>query len=478
MSLSTTLIIVFSAKAGLLLGLWIGRRQGRAAGQAVERGALEPRLQHALTQLALAEQSIEHHKQTNELQGQDMEALRKTMQQQAQSHKEELASLGADISNAKSRAAELEALSAKDKEIFEAERRQFDDIRAKFKQEFENLANQIFESKHTAFDTRSREGLNALLLPFKEQIESFRKRVDQVHTENVQGQSAIKNEIGRMQQLNQQMSQDASNLTRALKGDKKLQGSWGEQKVELLLEQAGLRKSIEYEREQSFKDDEGRNLRPDFVVNLPDGKHIVIDSKVSLVDYSDYFSAESQEDRQRHLAAHVSAIRNHIKELGKKRYHGLANIESPDFTFMFIAIEPAYMAALEHSPSLSQEAFELRIALVTAATLLPQMMVVAGLWRLQRQNKSTEDLANRARIVYERLHSFLTKMGKLGNQLDGAQKTYDETMGTLVHGTKSLVSAVDKFQELGVKVSKKLPLSAQTVSDAEEGYLEEGDGDG
>jgi DNA recombination protein RmuC len=245
-----------------------------------------------------------------------------------------------------------------------------------------------------------------------------------------------------------------------------------------LLERAGLRKGVEFEREQNFKDDEGNNFRPDFVVKLPEGKHIIIDSKVSLVDYSAYIASEVVEDRQRHLAAHVAAIRGHIKELSKKNYPNLANIESPDFTFLFIAIEPAYLVAVEHVPSLFQEAYDAHIALVTATTLLPVLMVVANLWNMQRRDKSTQELAESASRVYDKLRVFIEKMDDLGNQLDKAQKIHQDAMNTLKDGKGSLVRTAEKFSDLGVKITKKLPASVQTapdavdaVLDAEQGYL-------
>jgi len=472
MTISTTLTIVFSVKAGLLLGLCIGYRRGRGIGAEAGRKAFEPQIQSLQTQLALAEQSALHQKQMNELQSQEATTAREALQQQAQSLKGEIGALGQDLFNAKNRVTELETISLKDKEAFETQRKQFEEMRSKLGQEFENLANQIFESKNIAFNAQSRDGLNTLLLPFKEQLESFRKRIDQVHTENVQGQSTLKSELDRLQKLNQQITQEASNLTKALKGDKKLQGNWGEQKVELLLEQAGLRKGLEYEREQNFKDDEGNNYRPDFVVNLPEGKHIIIDSKVSLVDYSAYIAAETAEDRQRRLSAHVAAIRNHIKTLSDKQYPNLVGIDSPDFTFLFIAIEPAYLAAVEHAPSLFQEAYDARIALVTATTLLPVLRVVANLWSLQRQNKSSQKLAEQAGRVYDKLRIFIEKMDKLGNQLETVQKTYRDAMDTLRDGRGSLVKTAENFSELGVKIAKKLPSSAQTLSQAELDYDE------
>jgi len=391
------------------------------------------------------------------------------LRQQIQLHKNEINTHVQELSKAKSKIVEMETVLEKNKEIITIERKQFEELRSKFNQEFENLANKIFESKHTVFDTQSREGLNTLLQPFKEQLESFRKRIDQVHTENVQGQTTLKSELDNLRQLNLQITQEASDLTKALKGDKKLQGTWGEQKVELLLEQAGLRKSIEYEREQNFKDDAGNNFRPDFVVKLPEGKHIIIDSKVSLVDYSSYVSAESADDRQRYLSAHVASIRNHIKTLSDKHYPELVNIDSPDFTFMFIAIEPAYLAAVEQTPSLFQEAYDARIALVTATTLLPVLRVVANLWSLQRQNESTQKLAEQASKIYDKLRIFIEKMDNLGNQLDRVQDTYRDSMNTLKDGRGSLVKTVEKFKSLGVKVIKELPISVQTKP-----YLEDG----
>ncbi|MDR2696864.1 MAG: DNA recombination protein RmuC [Holophagales bacterium] len=518
MDLTIVILIAFLMMVSLIgvAGLWIGRRWGRADGSA----ALDQQLQSAQTRLALTEQSIEYHKKINDTQAEDIAKAQEELRQQTQLHKDEISCLNHELSNAKNRIIEMETISAKDKEIIAiehrqfdelrqqiqshkdeinylnqelssaknriieietvsvkdkeiitVERRQFDELRLKFNQEFENLANQIFESKHTAFDAQSREGLNTLLLPFKEQLESFRNRIDQVHTENVQGQTTLKSELDNLRQLNLQITQEASDLTKALKGDKKLQGVWGEQKAELLLEQAGLRKGMEYEREQNFKDDAGNNFRPDFVVNLPERKHIIIDSKVSLVDYSAYIAAETAEDRQRCLTAHVAAIRNHIKTLSDKHYPELINIDSPDFTFLFIAIEPAYLAAVEHTPSLFQEAYDARVALVTATTLLPVLRVVANLWSLQRQNESTQKLAEQASRVYDKLRIFIEKMDILGNQLETAQKTYRDSMNTLKDGRGSLVKTAEKFSDLGVKIVKKLPLSVQTKPYIENSYL-------
>jgi DNA recombination protein RmuC len=340
------------------------------------------------------------------------------------------------------------------------------------KQEFQNLANQIFDGKQQSFGEQSRQNLDALLKPFKEQLESFRHRVDQVHSETVTGQGAMKSELAKLMELNARITTEAANLTRALKGDKKLQGSWGEQKVELLLEQAGLRKGIEYEREPNFKDDDAQNRRPDFVVQLPEGKHIIIDSKVSLVDFTAYIAAETDEERAAALAAHVNALRAHIDNLAGKKYPELTGMNSPDFVFLFVPVEPAYLLAAEHSPALFQHAYEKRIAVVTATTLLPVLRVVANLWTIQRQNANTRQLADQAARVYDKLRVFVEKMEKLGGQIATVQKSYTDTFDTLHDGRGSLTKTVDRFVELGVKVVKRLPPSVAAT--AEDG-LENGD---
>ncbi|MDP1831110.1 MAG: DNA recombination protein RmuC [Geothrix sp.] len=492
LAFSGLLLLLFT-----LLGLWVGRTMGRAEAAtalAEERRMAEEAQRGIQTPLALAhreaqtkveerdEQLKALHQERVDLRdeiGKAQELLRiqagkigeagqvnKTFEALQETHKareEDFAGLQKELqkelSEAQGRVVKLETSAAKDQQALAKERQQLEASRQAFRQEFVNLANQIFEDKHLAFDAQSKEGLTHLLAPFKEQLDTFRRRVDQVHMENVQGHTSLKGELDRLRELNQQITKEASNLTRALKGDKKIQGNWGEQKVELLLEQAGLRKGIEYGREQNFKDDGGNNLRPDFVVNLPEGKHIIIDSKVSLVDYAAYVAAESPEEGQPFLAAHVAALRNHIRSLSGKKYPELLHMDSPDFTFLFIAIEPAYLAAAAHSPLLFQEAYDRRIVLVTATTLFPVLRVVSNLWSLQRQNQSTQLLAEQASRVYDKLRVFIVKMEKLGGQIETSQQTYKDAFDTLKDGKGSLVKTVDKFVDLGVQVSKKLPTS-------------------
>jgi DNA recombination protein RmuC len=452
--LFAALLLLAFALGGVALGRRLGRGEGRQA-LAQERHRWEEARQALLTDLALARQEKEQ-----------LTRLGGDLRREAQALQEKLA-------QAQGQAARLETAAAKDREALAQERRQVEEGRRLLGQELENLANRIFESRQQVFQVQSRESLASLLSPLREQLASFRQRVDQVHAETIQGRTFLKGELERLRDLNQQITREAADLTRALKGDKKLQGNWGEHKVELLLEQAGLRKGVEYLREHSVQDEEGNRLRPDFLVNLPEGRHLVIDSKVSLVDYAAFVSSEDPQERQRRLAAHVGALRNHIRALGEKGYPALPGVDAPDFTFMFIAVEPAYLVAAEHCPSLFEEAFERRVALVTATTLLPVLRVAAHLWSLQRRNQSTQALAEQAGKVHEKLRVFLEKMDKLGRQLETAQRTYRESMDTLKDGRGSLVRTVEGFRELGVKVTRKLPGSLAGTDDGE-GPLEEG----
>ena len=281
--------------------------------------------------------------------------------------------------------------------------------------------------------------------------------MDEVHTNTVEGQTSMKVELDKLRELNTRINDEAANLTQALKGDKKLQGTWGEQKVDLLLEQAGLRKDFEYKKEENFKDEDGQNRRPDFVVQLPEGKHIIIDSKMSLVAYTQYVAAETEAERNLALLSHLKALREHVNSLSQRKYHTLIGMHSPDFVFLFVGVEPAYILAAERDPSLFQEAYEKGIAIVTATTLLPVLRVVSNLWVIQRQNQTTRELAEQASRVYDKLRVFVDKMEKVGDAIDKAQITYRDSFNTLKDGQGSLTKTVHKFVDLGVKVSRQLP---------------------
>ncbi|WP_066016837.1 DNA recombination protein RmuC [Endozoicomonas atrinae] len=335
------------------------------------------------------------------------------------------------------------------------------------KQEFKHLAHEIFEARGKVLSDQHHEQLHSLLAPFKEQLGEFRNKVEEAHREDSVSRAALKQQLETMHQLNRKMTDDAESLAKALKGDKKLQGNWGEMQVETILDNSGLIKGQEYEREPNFRDEEGQNKRPDFIVHLPEGKHLIIDSKVSLVDYMAFVNAETDADRDAAMARHIQSIRNHINSLNQKDYPSLPEIKAPDFVFMFMPIEPAFISAFQYDQKLFNDAFEKRIVVVTPTTLLATLRTVANLWTIERQNANTRKLADKGRQVYDKIRVFVEKMEKLDIQLGNARTTYDDAMGTLKHGRGNLIAQADQFLALGVRVKKELPAKTLETADLE-----------
>lgn len=342
--------------------------------------------------------------------------------------------------------------------------------REALKQEFENLANKIFDQKSERFTQQTRTSLDTLLTPFRDQITDFRKRVDDVYTIETRDRQALRSEIKSLQELNKQITEEASNLTRALKGDKKIQGNWGELILERVLERSGLRKGIEYETQGSYRDGNGQMLRPDVIVNLPDSRNLVVDSKVSLVAYQEWVNEEDELLKAESLKGHVEAVRNHIKTLSEKDYSQLGGLHSPDFVFLFMPIEPAFVAAFQQDERLFSEAFERKIIVVTPTTLLATLRTIENIWRYERQSQNARLIADRAGAVYDKLRVFVEAMEKMGTQLQTVQVTYDNAMNTLTRGRGNLISQANRFVELGVRVKKELPKAVmdQAEVDAED----------
>ncbi|WP_396587352.1 DNA recombination protein RmuC [Bermanella sp. R86510] len=333
-------------------------------------------------------------------------------------------------------------------------------------QEFENLSNKIFDEKYKQFNQTSKEGLSSLLNPFKDQLEGLRKKVDDVYVAESKDRASLKAQIGELHKLNKQITEEASALTRALKGEKKTQGNWGELVLETVLEKSGLRAGEEYVREKSISD-EGDRYRPDVIINLPEDKHIVVDAKVSLNAYTDYVNAETDSEKQGYLKAHVQAVKNHIKQLADKAYDKLQGINSPDFVFMFMPIEPAFMVAFQHDDALFNDAFEKRIVVVTPTTLLASLRTVSSLWSIERQNKHAKQLAEQASKVHDKLVGFVENMEKVGIQLGTVQKTYDTAWNQLKEGRGNLLSQAHKFKDLGVRSKKELPKHVMETAELE-----------
>jgi DNA recombination protein RmuC len=320
-------------------------------------------------------------------------------------------------------------------------------------QAIENLSHKIFNDKQL----QNKQSLETILNPFKDQVESLRKKVEDVYLHDVKDRAALNAQISELARLNQDITAEASALSKALRGDKKTLGNWGELVLETVLERSGLRLGEEYVREENHKADDGQNYRPDVIINLPEGKHIIIDAKVSLNAYNDFTNEDDKEARERYLKQHIDAIRNHIKSLSAKAYQQLPKLHSPDFVFMFMPIEPAFMVAFQHDEKLFLDAFDLRIVVVTPTTLLASLRTVESLWAIERRGQSADELAEQAGKVYDRLRIVIEKMDKLGGQIINVQKTYDDTYGSLAQGRGNLVNTTNKFVELGVRIKKEIP---------------------
>ena len=326
-------------------------------------------------------------------------------------------------------------------------------IQEKFTKEFENLANKILEEKSTKFTEQNKLNITSILNPLKEKIEGFEKKVSESQKESVGMHSALKEQLNSLKDLNLQMSKEAINLTKALKGDSKAQGDWGETQLEILLEKANLAKDIHFTTQGGYRDEDGRLKKPDFIINLPDKRHLIVDSKVSLTNYEAYFNADDEEQKKIHLKKHIESIRKHIRELSEKKYESLYEINAPDYVLMFVPIEPAYLLALNNNNSLYLEALDKNVVMVSTSTLLATLSTVSSMWRQENQKKNVLEIANQAGRLYDQFVNLTDDLIKVGTQLKTVQGSYDTSMKKLT-GKGNLVKKVEKIRELGAKTSK------------------------
>ena len=349
------------------------------------------------------------------------------------------------------------------------------EARDNLKREFENLANRIFEDKGKSFTTTSRESLEAMLKPFREQITGFQSRINEVHSESLRGHTALEKELQKVLEVGLEMNNQATNLTSALKGDKKTAGNWGEAQLQRTLELAGLQAGEHYDAQASFKDEHGKRKLPDFVVRLPDGKNLVIDSKVSLVDYDRAVSADSDEERTLALNAHGQAVRNHIDDLASKDYVNLPGIGSPDFVLMFMPIEPAYIEAMKHNKDLFNYGYTKGVIMVSHTTLMPILRTVANLWMIEQSNNEAREISSRAGEIYNQVCLVAERLSKLGNTLKAANNHYNDAVRGLA-GQQGLYGKIERFQQLSTKANKEMvalePIHADIENDRLEGVGE------
>ena len=321
--------------------------------------------------------------------------------------------------------------------------------------QFENLANRIFEQNERRASEQNRQSLLALLTPFREQLDSFRRQVNESFSQEARERHTLAHEIRQLQQLNEQMSKETINLTKALKGDNKIQGNWGETILSRILESSGLRPGHEFETQVSINSSNSR-YQPDVIVRLPQGKDVVIDAKMSLTAYEHYFNSEDEKQRATALRGHVNSVRNHIKELGRKDYHQLDGLRSLDYVLMFIPLEPAYLIALREAPELIDEGLRNNILLVCPSTLLVAVRTISNLWRYERQSQNAQVIAERAARMYDKMRLLVDDIQVLGHSLNKAQLNYQSVIKKLAEGKGNLISQAESLKELGIEVKRPI----------------------
>lgn len=352
--------------------------------------------------------------------------------------------------------ATLKTSLAEKEEFFVKEKQMLEENKKQQQIEFQNLANKILEEKSQKFSQTNQAELSTLLKPFREQIEGFQKRVNEIHSDSVKGNAGLEAEIKKLLQVSMSMSQEANNLSSALKGEKKTLGNWGEMQLERTLQLAGLEPGVHYVAQEHFKDADGKNAYPDFVLHLPDNKHMIIDSKMSLVAYDNAIGAEDEVQRNLYLNEHCKALRKHMDDLAKKDYSNLDGVESPNFVLMFVSVEPAYIEAMKNDHELFNYGYQRNVILVSHTTLMPILRTVANLWRLERGNAEAKEITERAADIYNQLCVVTERFKKVGNTLNTACEQYNDTIVALA-GKQGLIGKVEKFQTLSAKANKNMP---------------------
>ncbi len=402
-------------------------------------------LHQAKTDQALAQQQIETLRHSIEQYQHEQQELRRKQDELVQ-----------QLHQAQTDYQTLQTAQSKERQHMDEKLQDFEQNKQQLKKDFENLAQKILKSTQQEFSSQSKEGLELFLKPFRQQVSDFRDKVENIHTNDLKQREALKTELKQLQELNRQMTEEAHQLSTALKGQKKTQGNWGELILENVLDRSGLQLDKDYRREVSINTEEGKR-RPDVIVYLPDDKHLIIDSKVSLNAYMRYVNAENEVERTQAIKEHIQALSERLKELSSKNYFDLPGMNSPEMVFMFIPIESAFVEAIRADENLFQQAIQNQILVTTPTTLLTSLNIVRQLWRFEDQNKHTAVLAEQAAKVYNQLRLFLESMESLGIQLERSRQTYDQAMKQFISGKGNLVKRVEDFQKLGVSVKKEMP---------------------
>ncbi|MCW8346656.1 DNA recombination protein RmuC [Vibrio sp. ZSDZ65] len=334
----------------------------------------------------------------------------------------------------------------------------------RLKEQFERLANQVLEANSNKVDVQNRQSLDGILTPLKQQLEGFKKQVNDSFNQEAKERHTLVHELKNLQRLNDQMTREAMNLTQALKGDNKQQGNWGEVVLARVLAESGLREGHEYETQVNLQNEAGKRFQPDVIVHLPQDKQVVIDSKMALVAFERYFNADLDTEKEQALRDHLLALRNHIRGLSQKDYHQLKGIRSLDYVLMFIPVEPAFQVAIQADPSLVKDAMEHNIIVVSPTTLLVALRTIDNLWRNERQNQNAQIIADKASKLYDKLRLFVDDMEALGGALDKANQNYQGAMNKLATGRGNAIRQAESFKELGVEVKRSISSSITEIA--------------
>ena len=386
--------------------------------------------------------------------------LEQELRAQVSQRDSDLSQLRSQLTRSTEQRVELDTQLKNATERLAAERRQIEELQQKFQKDFEAISNKLLLASSSQFDKQSFESLGKILDPLKNELKEFKAKLENTQLETARNTVVLKEQIARI-------GTEASNLSRALKGDVKALGNWGENMLDQILEKSGLQEGLHYTRQHSAKGDEGDQRFLDVIIHLPDNKHLVIDSKVSLKCYEEQVNSADDVLRAKHLQAHIDCVRNHFRSLGTKRYHDIYSINAPDFVLMYIPIEPAFFTAVAHDPGLFSEALDKNVVLTTNSTLLATLRTVASVWRLADQQKNAIEIARRGGQLHDKFAGFIDDLLQIGAALKKGQETWDDAMNKLGKGPGNLIRQAQQLKELGVKASKALP--PQLVANAEEG---------
>lgn len=450
--MNDNLILIFAILVSALIGAYLGMLFSKLKSKS-EKSTLEERNNNLQQQFNEFKQfSNSENEKQNQNFNQQLTSSRETITK-IETEREEIRRekdfLNTELVRKNSELENLQQLNLKREE--EVEERQ-----AQLRKDFELLATKILDEKSEKFTNQNKENIKQILNPLQEKIKTFEEKVDITQKESISMHSALKEQLLGLKDLNVQMTKEATNLTKALKGDSKMQGNWGELVLERVLEKSGLEKDREYFVQQNFTLDNGSRVLPDVVLHLPDSKKMIIDSKVSLTDYERYVNAEDEE-RSIHLKAHINSIKKHVEQLSEKNYQDLYDIESPDFVLLFIPIEPAFAIAINEDNSIYNKAFEKNIVIVTPSTLLATLRTIDTMWNNEKQQRNAIEIARQAGALYDKFEGLVKDLTGVGKKIDAAKTDYSAAMNKLVDGRGNLITSVEKLKKMGAKAKKALP---------------------